>query len=40
MPKDIVMMLLDTHVDARRVLAYVDAMLNLPVGEPEGETPA
>ena len=38
--KDIVIMLLETRVDAERVLAYVDAMLNLPVGKPEGETPA
>jgi hypothetical protein len=39
--KDIVMMLLDTHVDARRVLALVDTMLNVkPPGEPEGERPA
>jgi hypothetical protein len=35
-PKDIVVMLLDTHVDARRVLALVDAMLNV---KPPGEEP-
>jgi hypothetical protein len=34
--KDIVMMLLDTHVDARRVLALVDTMLNV---KPPGEEP-
>ena len=39
--KDIVMKLLDAHVDAGRVLALVDAMLNVkPPGEPEGERPA
>ena len=37
--KDIVMMLLETRADARRVLAFVDAILNLPVGGPEGKIP-
>jgi hypothetical protein len=30
-------MLPDDREEAKRVLAFVDAILNLPVGEPEGE---
>ena len=36
---EIVAMLPD-RVEAKRVLAFVDAVLNLSVGEPEGETAA
>jgi hypothetical protein len=32
--KDIALMLLETRVNARRVLMIVDAILNLPVEEP------
>jgi hypothetical protein len=35
---DLVAMLPDDREQARRVLAYVDAILNLTVGEREGES--
>jgi hypothetical protein len=39
--KDIVMMLLETRVDAQRVLAFVDAMLHVkPPGEDPHDAPA
>jgi hypothetical protein len=38
--EEIVAMLPEDRDEARRVLAFVDAILNLPVEEPEGETPA